>query len=54
VTAKEVVEIAATVIATLGGGGAIVLGPSGYLGRRWAEGALEKQRQEYAQLSIAI
>jgi hypothetical protein len=51
---KEVLEVAATVIGGLGGGGLIVFGLSGYLGKRWAESALNRQRQEYAQLNIAL
>jgi hypothetical protein len=53
-TAKEVFEVAAAVIASLGGGGVIVFALSGYLGKRWADRALEKQKQEYAQLNIAF
>ncbi len=37
----------ATVIGSLGGGSIIVFGLSGYLGKRWADRALEKQKQEY-------
>src|ERR1035438_492365 len=53
-TFKEIVEIGATIIASLGGGGAIVLGLSNYLGKIWADRGLEKQRHEYSQLNIAF
>jgi hypothetical protein len=53
-TLKDVLEIAAAVITGLGGGGAIVFGLSGYLGKVWADRALEKQKQEYSQLNIAF
>jgi hypothetical protein len=53
-TPKEIFEVALTVIGSLGGGGLIVFGLSGYLGKRWADRALEKQKQEYAQLNIAF
>jgi hypothetical protein len=36
------------VIASLGGGGAIVLGFSGWLGKVWAERLMEKERHEHA------
>jgi hypothetical protein len=49
---KDILEVAFTVIASLGGGGAIVFGLSGYLGKTWADRALEKQKQQYAQLNI--
>lgn len=51
---KEVLEIALTVIGSLGGGGLIVFGLSGYLGKLWADRALERQRHEYAQLNIGL
>lgn len=53
-SAYDVWKVAGAVIASLGGGGVIVLGLSGYLGRIWAERGLEKQKQEYAQLNIAF
>jgi hypothetical protein len=52
--AAEIWKVAAAVIASIGGGGAIVLGLSGYLGKIWADRGLEKQKQEYAQLNIAF
>ena len=51
---KDVVEVGAAVITSLGGGGALVLGFSNYLGKIWADRALEKQRHEYSQLNIAF
>jgi hypothetical protein len=64
-TLSEVWQVAAAVIASFGGGGAIVFALSGYLGKVWADRALqsqraegerqlEKQRQEYAQLNISF
>ena len=47
-TFTEIAELAAAVIASIGGGGAIVLGLSGYLGRIWADRAVEKLRAENA------
>jgi hypothetical protein len=49
---KEILQICATVIASLGGGGLIVFGLSGYLGKIWADRGLEKQKQEYTQLNL--
>jgi hypothetical protein len=51
VTFLDVVKLATTILAALGGGGAIVFGMSGFLGKLWADRALEKQRHEYAQLT---
>jgi len=53
-TLKDVLEIGAAVITGLGGGGAIVFGLSGHLGKVWADRALEKQKQDYAQLNITF
>jgi hypothetical protein len=52
VSLKDILEIAASIIVSLGGGGAIVFGFSGYLGKVWADRALEKQRQENAKLNL--
>jgi hypothetical protein len=51
-TPTDAIEVAASVIAGLGGGGAIVFGLSGYLGKVWAERGLAEQRQKYAQLNV--
>ena len=48
--AYEAWKLAAALIASLGGGGAIVLGLSGYFGKIWADRGLERQKQEYAKL----
>jgi hypothetical protein len=37
-------------IASLGGGGALVFGLSGYLGKRWVDRALEKEKNRYAEM----
>ncbi len=65
VSLKDVFEVAAAVIVSLGGGGAIVFRLSGFLGKLWADRALqtqkeeserqlEEQRQQYAQLNISF
>jgi hypothetical protein len=54
VTITEILESTASVIISLGGGGAIVLGLSSYLGRLWADRALETQRQENARLNLEL
>ena len=51
-TLKEVFEIAGAIIASLGGSSAIVFALSGYFGKRWADRALERQKQEYTKLNI--
>lgn len=51
---KDIVEIGASLIVSLGGGGAIVFGLSNYLGKLWSDRALEKQRQEYAKLNLEL
>jgi hypothetical protein len=53
-TFHELAEITASVIVSLGGGGAITFGLSGYLGKIWAGRALQKQQQEYAQLNLQL
>lgn len=45
----DVLKIVLGVIASLGGGGAIVLLLSGWLGRVWAERLMEKERHAHAQ-----
>ena len=42
-TFKEIIEIGASVVVSLGADGATVFGFSGYLGRIWADRALERQ-----------
>jgi len=53
-TFKEIVEIGASVIVGLGGGGTIVLGLSSYLGKIWADRSLEKLRQEHTRLNLEL
>ncbi len=43
-------QLAAAIITSLGGGGAIVYGLSNYLGKIWADRALEKERHKYADM----
>ncbi len=45
---KEVLQIAAIIIASLGGGGAIVLALSSWLGKVWANRILEREKAEHA------
>ena len=45
---KEALETAGSVLVSLGGGGAIVLALSGWLGKVWAERFLEKDRAAHA------
>jgi len=49
---QEVAATGAYVIGSLGGGGLIVFGLSNYLGKIWADRALENQRQEHAKQSL--
>lgn len=50
-TFLDVVQVVTGVMVSLGGGGAIVAGFSGFLGRLWADRALEDHKQEYARLN---
>jgi hypothetical protein len=50
VNLKDAVEIGAAVIASLGGGGAIVFGLSTFLGKLWADRALEREKHHYAEI----
>ncbi len=43
----DVFKTALAVLASVGGGGAIVLGLSGWLGKVWAERLMERERQDY-------
>jgi hypothetical protein len=51
-TVTEILATGASIIASLGGGAAIVFGFSNYFGKVWADRALEKQRQENAKLNL--
>lgn len=51
---QTVLEVCASILVSLGGGGAIVFALSDFLGKLWADRALAKQRQEYAELNIAL
>jgi len=53
-TITEILESGASVIVSLGGGAAIVFGLSSYLGKRWADRALQDQRQEHARLNLEL
>lgn len=48
----DIVRVAAAVIASFGGAGAILFALSNYFGKIWADRALEKQRQEHAKLNL--
>jgi hypothetical protein len=54
VTFLDVVKLAGTILFSLGGGGAIVLGLSRFLGRVWADRALEDHRQRYNELNLRL
>lgn len=43
-TLQEIVKLAIAILAALGGGGAIVLGLSGYLGKLWADRLMARER----------
>jgi hypothetical protein len=47
-TASEVLSVAGTILASLGGGAAIVLGLSNWLGRIWADRLMEAEKGKYA------
>jgi hypothetical protein len=47
---QDAVELGASMLVSLGGGGAIVFGLSSYLGKRWADSALEKEKNEYTKM----
>ena len=49
---SDALKITLTALASLGGGGLIVRSMSGYLGRMWADRALEHQKHEYNRLNI--
>lgn len=53
-TLKDTLGIGASIVASLGGGGAIVFGLSNYLGKVWADRALEAQRRENARLNLEL
>ena len=53
-TITEILETGASIITSLGGGAAIVFGLSNYLGKRWADRALQDQRQEHARLNLEL
>jgi hypothetical protein len=43
-------QIGAAILTSLGGAGAIILGLSNYLGKVWADRALEKEKHRYAEM----
>jgi hypothetical protein len=49
-TIRDAVELATAIVTSLGGGGALVFGLSGHLGKLWADRALEQERHKYADL----
>ena len=51
---KLVFQVASAVIVSLGGGGFIVFRLSGYLGKHWADRALQEERHKYEQLNIQL
>ena len=53
-TFMDVLKIVGTIMASLGGGGAIVYGLSGFLGKIWADRALQDDRHKYDQLNLKL
>jgi hypothetical protein len=53
-TVTEILETGASIIASLGGGAAIVFGLSNHIGKRWADRALQDQRQEHTRLNLEL
>lgn len=53
-TFLDVLHIVLAALASLGGGGFIVFKLSDYLGKVWADRALEKQRHEYTSLNLKM
>lgn len=51
---KDVAEISSAILVSLGGGGAIVYRMSGFLGKLWADRALQDQQQKYVQLNLQL
>jgi hypothetical protein len=45
---KDAFELGTAIVTSLGGGGLLVFGLSGYLGRVWADRALEIEKHKYA------
>jgi len=54
VNQADIWNVAAAIITAVGGSSVLIVGLSSYLGKRWADRALEKQKQEYNQLNIAF
>ncbi len=48
-TTTELLELSAAILASIGGGGAIILGMSSWLGKVWAERILNKEKSKYAE-----
>ena len=51
-TLRDVTELCATIVASVGGSGLIVIGLSRYLGRIWADRALQSLRQEHSRANL--
>lgn len=51
---KDILQVCSAILVSLGGAGAIVFGFSSYLGKRWADRALQDQQQRYAQLNLQL
>jgi hypothetical protein len=43
-------QLVTAIVVSLGGGGGIVLGLSNYLGKLWADRAIEKEKHKYAEI----
>ena len=53
-TFPDILKVVGTIMASLGGGGAIVYGLSGFLGKIWADRALQDDRYKYEQLNLQL
>lgn len=51
-TAKDIIEIAAASIASIGGSGLLIFGLSSWLGKVWANRILENEKHEHAKLNV--
>lgn len=53
-TALDVFKLAGAILTGIGGAGAIIFGLSSFLGKLWADRALEEHRQKYNQLNMQM
>ncbi len=53
-TFTDILKVVGTIMASLGGGGTIVYGLSGFLGKIWADRALQDDRYKFDQLNLQL